>query len=212
MEVRKSMVTYTRKRWLVTSANASECYNRKASNTFLIEKWIAEWSPHISLQVLATGLLRSENEWSAELFSWPLIAPRDSFHLPAWKSDFKLTDFYMCLSFDLKSRTLRGKFAHFDFPFNFTLMTELIQTFWGIVIFSFFLFFFKTSFWLGMPCKHIFSLVQCGLRELWYYLLWRSRCCSSLCLCFDSDNSSAYMGSRQWQGDHQNKESLQLHS
>lgn len=63
-----------------------------------------------------------------------------------------------------------------------------------------------------MTRKDIFSPVPCVLREHWHYLLWRSPCCSSLCLCFHLDNSCAYMGSRHWQEDHQNKESLQLHS
>lgn len=43
----------------------------------------------------ATGLLRSQNEWSTELFSWLLIAPRESFHLPAW--EFQLTDWLLHL-------------------------------------------------------------------------------------------------------------------
>lgn len=63
-----------------------------------------------------------------------------------------------------------------------------------------------------MARKDVFSPVPCVLREHWHYLLWRSPCCSSLCLCFHLDNSCEYMGSRHWQEDHQNKESLQLHS
>lgn len=50
----------------------------------------------------------------------------------------------------------------------------------------------------GMPRIDIFSRAPCVLREHWHYLLWRSPCCSSLCLCFHSDNSCAYMGSRHW--------------
>lgn len=69
-----------------------------------------------------------------------------------------------------------------------------------------------TSFCLGMPCKHIFPPVPCVLRELWHYLLRRSPCFSSLCLCFDSDNSWAYIGSRHWPEDHQNKGSPLSHS
>lgn len=91
----------------------------------------------------------------------------------------------------------------FWFKVQITLMAELIWTLQHT--------WFFTSFCLGMPCKHIFPWAPCVPRELWHYLLRRSPCCSSMCLCFDLDNSWANMGSRHWPEDHQNKGSLQLH-
>lgn len=84
-QVRKSMVA------LITWGEGADApppmlQNVTAATTHIygINRWIADWSPHAALKVSATGLLRSWSERSAELFSWPLIAPGESFHLPAW--------------------------------------------------------------------------------------------------------------------------------
>lgn len=97
------------------------------------------------------------------------------------------------ISFDLQSRTLRGKLTLLIW-FKWCNSSQYLDT-------------LVTSFSLkDALCTH-FSPPPCVvLRELWHYLLWRSPCCSSLCLCFDSNNSWAYMGSRHWPGDHKIRE------
>lgn len=120
--------------------------------------WMADWSPHATFQVSATGLLRSWSERSAELFSWPLIAPGESSHLPALESDIQrfhqpLDFFFFFFStnvyiLQLAVQNTERQVCTFGFQLQITLMAELMQTFLTCLV--------VTSFCLGMPCKHIF--------------------------------------------------------
>lgn len=188
MKMRKPVLSYVK-----SGLFASDLCGPRRWNKFAIDLRTAKWSSLISQQASATGLQRSQNEWSTELFSWPLVTPGESFQLSTgiWISpDWLVHPFvfqlakrqvcaYCCKVYRLISLIQREKRRHFC---------------------------------IRIARKDIFSPVPCVLREHWHYLLWRSPCCSSLCLCFHLDNSCGYMGSRHWQEDHQNKESLQLHS
>lgn len=67
----------------------------------------AKWSLHISRQASATGLQRSQNERSAELFSRPLLTPGEPCQLPARQSGFSPTHFCIPLFPQLAERQVR---------------------------------------------------------------------------------------------------------
>lgn len=83
-----------------------------------------------------------------------------------WHSTFSSTAVLLHLFFfcNLQSRTLRGKFAHFDLKFKSLVWQNSSRHFDALG--------FYTSFCLGMPCKHIFpqrhvcwescDIISCG--------------------------------------------------